>query len=95
MAITNEQIKHLAKLSRLKVSDEEAKTLEKQVDDILSFISKLAEVDTTGVKPAYYQIAKEKIAREDIIEVAEEKDEIIKGMPDAHDGLLKTPKIFK
>ncbi len=51
MSITNEEIKHIAELSRLKLTAEEEKNLGNQLGSILKYIEKLNEVDTEKVEP--------------------------------------------
>lgn len=94
MKINKQQIEHLAKLARLKISDSEEKQLEKEVADILDFISKLKEVDTTGVEPSFYGIPANNLMRQDKVVVSDDKNDVLKALPDTKDGLLKTPKIF-
>lgn len=94
MKISKQQIEHLAKLSRLKISDSEERQLEKEVADILDFISKLKEVDTTGVEPSFYGVPANNLMRQDETVDFKDKDILKKSMPESKDGLLKTPKIF-
>ena len=51
MAITREEIKHIAELSRLELSEEEMDKFGNQLGSILKYISQLNEVDTKGVQP--------------------------------------------
>lgn len=51
MAITREEIKHIAELSRLELSEEEIKKFGGQLDSILKYVSQLDEVDTKKVEP--------------------------------------------
>jgi len=51
MSITKEEIKHIAELARLKLSDEEISNLGSDLDAILNYIEKLKEVDTNNVEP--------------------------------------------
>lgn len=51
MAITREEIKHIAELSRLELSEAEMEKFGNQLGSILKYISQLNEVDTKGVQP--------------------------------------------
>lgn len=51
MAITREEIKHIAELSRLELSEEEIKKFGGQLDSILKYVSQLDAVDTQKVEP--------------------------------------------
>ncbi len=50
-ALTEEQVRHIAKLARLHVSDEEVQRLAKELSSILDYIEMLQEVDTSNVEP--------------------------------------------
>lgn len=51
--LTDKEVKHIAGLARIKTSEEEEKSLQKDLSSILEYIEKLNEVDTTGVEPLY------------------------------------------
>lgn len=91
--ISKKQIEHLARLSRIIIRLEEIELLQKQVDDILSFVATLQKVDTTDIKPEFY-LNKKTNARIDEVRFSLNRDDIISAMPEKKDGLLKTPKIF-
>ena len=63
--LTKDQIQHLAKLSRLELSDVEVKKFQGQLSAILSYVEKLREVDTAGVEPTAQVTGLENVARED------------------------------
>ena len=51
--MTEEQIKHLARLAEIKLTDEDVEKLEKEFDALLEFVGKLQAIDTTNVEPMY------------------------------------------
>ena len=51
--LTEKEVKHIAGLARIKISEKEEKSLQKDLSSILEYIDKLNEVDTTGVEPLY------------------------------------------
>lgn len=51
--ISDKEIKHIANLARIKITEKEEKGLKKDLSSILEYIKKLNEVDTTGVEPLY------------------------------------------
>lgn len=51
MSITNEEIKHIAELSRLKLTAEEEKNLGVELGSILHYIEKLNQVNTENIEP--------------------------------------------
>ena len=56
MAITRDELLHLAKLSSLQLSEEEIEHLGKDLDGILQYVWQLQEIDTTGVDPLSHPI---------------------------------------
>jgi len=51
--LTDKEVKHIANLARIKISEKEEKSLKKDLSSILEYIEKLNEIDTTGVEPLY------------------------------------------
>jgi len=51
--LTEKEVKHIAGLARIKISEKEEKSLQKDLSSILEYIEKLNKVDTTGVEPLY------------------------------------------
>lgn len=51
--ISDKEIRHIAKLARIKINEKEERSLKKDLSSILEYIDKLNEVDTTGVEPLY------------------------------------------
>ncbi len=65
MQLSKSQIKHIAKLARLDLSDRELKIYGNQLTDILNFVEKLQQVDTTDVEYMAHTTGAENIFRED------------------------------
>ena len=63
--ISVEQVKHVAHLARLAVTDEEAEKFQKQLDAIITYAEQLNELDTTNVKPTTHVLAMKNVMRED------------------------------
>ncbi len=79
--ITQDELRHLAQLAKLKLSDEELKKLTPQLDSILEFVSQLNEVNTKGVAETHQTTGLENIYREDEIEPCETERELIQCSP--------------
>ena len=65
MKLSKKEIEHIAKLARLELSDEESELYRDQLSDVLSYIGKLQEVDTTDVEPTAQVTGLENQLRED------------------------------
>ena len=80
--LTEEQIRHIAKLARLKVSDAEVKKLGKELPAILDYIAVLNELDTENVPPTAQVTGLLNVFREDVVKPSEAtKDELLACSP--------------
>lgn len=94
-AISLDDVKKLAKLSALQVSDDEAEALRSQLEDIIGFVGKLSEVDTKGVEPTYQVTDLQNIWREDIvIDYGLSQSDLLKNAPDQQDGQIKVRRVI-
>ena len=67
MKITKDQVEYVAHLARLEFGEEEKEKFTTQLNNILLYMEKLNEVDTTGVEPETHAIAIQNAFREDVI----------------------------
>jgi aspartyl-tRNA(Asn)/glutamyl-tRNA(Gln) amidotransferase subunit C len=65
--LTTDQVRHIAKLARLRLSDEEVESMSGELSSILGYIDMLSELDTTHVEPTAQVTGMSTILREDII----------------------------
>lgn len=65
MAVTPEEVKHIALLSRLELTGEEISTYAGQLSEILEYAAKLNELDTSKVEPTFHAVPLENVFRED------------------------------
>lgn len=92
--ISNEQVKHVANLARLEISEDEAERFTKQLDAIITFAEQLNELDTTNVEPTYHVLDMKNVFREDIKEKGLPREEVLKNAPDHQEGQIKVPAII-
>ena len=91
--ISKEEVKHVAKLARLELTDEEVEKYSKQLGDILRHVEQINEVDTKGVEPMPHAIPVYNVMREDVVKYEETKEELLKNAPYEEDGFFRVPKI--
>lgn len=65
--LTAEQVRHIAKLARLRLTDEEAGKMAKELTSILKYVDMLTEVDTSKVKPTAQVIGLQNVLRDDVV----------------------------
>ncbi len=93
MNISKEEVLHVAKLARLKFTDEEAAILAKDMENIIGFANKLNELDTEGIVPTAHAIPMSNAFREDVVKPSYDRDAMLQNAPSAEDGGYTVPKV--
>ncbi|MGH0005144.1 Asp-tRNA(Asn)/Glu-tRNA(Gln) amidotransferase subunit GatC [Enterococcus gallinarum] len=94
MAISEEQVKHVAKLAKLSFSDDELHEFTSQLGKIIDMVETLEEVDTEGV-PFTSNVAETiNVMREDIAAEGWNRQELMRNVPETEDGFIKVPAII-
>jgi aspartyl-tRNA(Asn)/glutamyl-tRNA(Gln) amidotransferase subunit C len=93
--ISKDQVKHVAHLARLAITEEEAEKFTKQLDAIISFAEQLNELDTEGVKPTSHVLDMKNVLREDKPEKGLSQEEVLKNAPEHENGQFKVPSILE
>ena len=94
MKITDEEVRHVAKLSRLELSEEELKTLGGQLSQVLTYIEKLNELDTSGVEPMSHAVGVVNVFREDREGKSLGVEDALGDAPEKEEGFFKVPKVL-
>ncbi|GAF65537.1 Asp-tRNA(Asn)/Glu-tRNA(Gln) amidotransferase subunit GatC [Alkalihalobacillus trypoxylicola] len=92
--ITKDQVKHVAHLARLAITEEEAEMFTEQLDNIISFAEQLNELDTEGVEPTTHVLNMTNVLREDKPDKGLPVEEVLKNAPDHEDGQVRVPSIL-
>jgi aspartyl-tRNA(Asn)/glutamyl-tRNA(Gln) amidotransferase subunit C len=95
MAVTLEDVEHVANLARLEFSDEEKQTLMNQLNKILEYMEKLNELDTSNVEPLAQVIPLSNVFREDAVKPSSPVGEVLKNAPAKSDKFFKVPKVIE
>jgi len=95
MSVTNEQVRHIARLARIAMSDDELERLLPELNNILGWVEQLGEVDTDGVEPLTAVIDQKMRLREDIVNDGNIRDEVLANAPDAQHGFFAVPKVIE
>lgn len=95
MEINCETVKHLADLSNFSISDAENQTLQKDLSEILKYVSQLDEIDVSGVEPTYQVLEMENVWRADeILEQDATREELLALSHEQKDNQVKVPKVL-
>ncbi len=93
--ITTDDVRHLAQLSNLQISDDEVDTLRGDLENILGYIEQLGELDTTGVAPTYQVTGLENVWRDDEVQVSSvTRERLLSLAPEQADNSVKVPKVL-
>ncbi len=95
MKIDKTLISKLEKLSRLELEEKEKVSIQKDLNEILSMVEKLNEIDTTGVKPLIYLSDETNVLREDEVKNQLSRAEALKNAPQQDGQHFLVPKIIK
>jgi aspartyl-tRNA(Asn)/glutamyl-tRNA(Gln) amidotransferase subunit C len=99
MKITREDVIRVADLAYLDLGETELETYRKQIDEILEYVSKLSEIDTTNVEPMAQVLADDQSAdatlREDVVVPCNVAPEILKQAPDPEPPYFRVPKVIE
>ncbi|MGM7637120.1 Asp-tRNA(Asn)/Glu-tRNA(Gln) amidotransferase subunit GatC [Bacillus sp. Hm123] len=93
--ITEEEVRHVANLARLAVTDEEVEKFTSHLDAIISFAEQLNELDTTDVLPTSHVLDMKNIMREDEAKPGLPQEEVLKNAPDHQNGQIRVPSIIE
>lgn len=94
--IDSKIVKHVAHLSRLELNEKELAQYSGQLASILSYISKLNEIDTTNVVPTSHALSTLKnVFRKDILRKSLETGEALKNAPGSEGDFFKVPQIIE
>ncbi|MFA3782440.1 Asp-tRNA(Asn)/Glu-tRNA(Gln) amidotransferase subunit GatC [Melioribacteraceae bacterium 4301-Me] len=94
MPVTLTDVEKIAKLAKLRFSEEELKSLTKDMNKILDYMDKLNELDTTNVEPLLNPISNENVFREDKLVESIPTEEALKNAPDRTDVYFRVPKVI-
>jgi aspartyl-tRNA(Asn)/glutamyl-tRNA(Gln) amidotransferase subunit C len=95
MADAHMDVKYVAHLARIRLTSDEEQKLGRQLDDILSYIEKLTEVDVSGVEPTAHAFPLVNVTRADQPQPSLSHDEAMKNAPATANGLFMVPKIVE
>ena len=95
MALTTEDVTRIARLARLRVSDEERMAVQGQLNGILGLIEAMRAVDTEGVEPRAHPLDVSLRLRADVVTETDHRDAFQAGAPQVEAGLYLVPKVIE
>ncbi len=95
MKVDEATVRHVARLARIKVSEQEAKSLQRELSAILDWVEQLDEVDIRGVEPMTRVDGMALPQRDDVVTDGEIADQIVKNAPLTEDHFFMVPKVVE
>jgi aspartyl-tRNA(Asn)/glutamyl-tRNA(Gln) amidotransferase subunit C len=90
-----DEVKHVANLARLAITEKEVEELTNDLDAIISFAEELNELDTENVEPTSHVLDMKNVFREDVSKPGLPVEEVLKNAPDHENGQIKVPAIIE
>jgi len=91
MAISRDEVVHVARLARLALTEEELDRFAGQLDAILQAVGKVAELDLADVEPTLHPLALSNVLAEDEPRPSLSVEEALANAPDSEDGAFRVP----
>ena len=94
MKISEQDIKTVASLSRLRIREEEADVLF-QLNKILNYVENLQAIDTTDIEPTTYALPMQNVFRADVVKPSLDRELALSTAPLQEDGYFKVPRVLE
>jgi len=92
--ITLDQVRHVAKLARLALREDQLVKYAPQLGAILQYIEQINKIDKSGVEPMAHALPLHNVLREDVVEPSLPLEEVLKNAPQTDGPFFKVPKII-
>lgn len=95
MKISEEEVKHIATLARLKFTDNEVTKFTKDLGSIVEFAEQLNEIDVTGVKPTAHILDIQNVFRKDEMHESYDREKLLQNAPTKAAGCISVPQVVE
>ncbi len=95
MSVSPDQVRHIAKLARIAMSDAELERLVPELNAIIGWVEQLSEVDTDGIEPLATVVDQKLRLRADVVDDGNIRDAVLANAPDAQHGFFAVPKVIE
>ena len=95
MSISKDEVKHIANLSKLNLTDEELEKYTNELSDIVDMANELSNIDVEGVKPTAHILDIQNVFREDIQQPSYDRELILKNAPSKDAGCVSVQKVVE
>lgn len=92
MSVTKDDVRKIARLSRIAVPEDQLEPLAEDLSGIMGWIEQLNEVDIEGVEPMTSVVAAKLPMREDVVTDGNIQEQVLANAPKSHEGFFVVPK---
>lgn len=93
MSLSEAEVRHVAMLARLALTDGQVETLRTELNSILGHIESIQQLDLEGVEPMTHAIPVVNETREDVVKPGLSRELALLNAPDSEEGAFKIPRI--
>ncbi|MDX9856240.1 MAG: Asp-tRNA(Asn)/Glu-tRNA(Gln) amidotransferase subunit GatC [candidate division Zixibacteria bacterium] len=94
MPLDKNQVRHIARLARLSLTEEEITRFSRELTVILDYIDALQQVATDNVQPREQFITSENVFRDDVVKPSLPRETVLAMAPDADDRYFRVPRVI-
>ncbi len=95
MSVDTKTVAHIAHLARLRLPEEKLEPMAGELNQLLSWVEQLAEVNTDGVPPMPSVVHAKLPKRDDVVDDGNKRDDVLANAPDAQNGFFAVPKVIE
>ena len=95
MSLDLEQVRRIAHLARIEITDDEAQRTLVQLTDIFAMIERMQAVDTTGIEPMADPLGGSQRLRDDVVTEGDQRDAAMINAPEQLNGLYIVPRVVE
>jgi aspartyl-tRNA(Asn)/glutamyl-tRNA(Gln) amidotransferase subunit C len=95
LKLSHEEVKHIAKLSRLALPEDEAVEYASQLSQIIEYVEQLNNLDTSAVEPTSHVIPLHNVLVEDLPGISLPREQALQNAPDSNGKFYRVPKIIE
>ena len=92
--ISLDDVRNVAKLARLALSESQMQALTPQLGSILQYVAKVSEADTSGAEPMAHALPLHNVLREDVVEPSLPLEKVLQNAPETDGPFFKVPKVI-
>ncbi len=92
--VSKQEVEKIAKLARIKLTEQETNKFSVQLTDILNYVDQLSKIDTANVKPTAQATELINVMRPDKVESYKDTEKLIKAAPESKNNQVKVKKVL-